>query len=507
MAVTTVTPNATATGASLYTISGGSANIHSALNDANDTTFIQKTNTIIGPADTILDFGTVTLTASQRVKQVRLRVRASTPTDVGRLNVYLGALISRKNYFYTGLAIRGTNTSPTTFTGPYFTSAPDGSEWTQTNLNNLRVKATEYKDTTDRGKFYELFADVDIVTAPTVGTVSAPVGAVSTTTPDITWTYVDSVDNSTQDYVQIKVFSSAQYNAAGWNVNTSTPTWTSGELASTELTSVVGVLLTPATYRCYVRVGKDINGTPFYSDYNFSEFTVSYSTQPVPTMAVAWSATLGRAAFEITGSSLSGGLTSQYHQVERSDDEGVTYNYIRNGDNITLTAANKGIIEDYEAPRGITAYYRSRAVGVDSNSIEYPSGYSVIQQVLITNDSTWWFKCIEDSDLNLGSVRVLKELDVQVDEPNTIFRPLGSSYPIVVAGPLQGEDGAYNLKTVTEDEWDDLYPLITHQGKLLIQDPFGNQKYIRVTDRKWTAETQSGNVYRDITLNYVEIEE
>jgi len=507
MAVTTVLPNATATGSSLYTISGGSANIHTALSDANDATFIQKTNTIIGSADTILDFGTVTLTASQRVKQVRLRVRASTPTDVGRLNVYLGALIARKNYFYTGLAIRGTNASATTFTGPYFTSAPDGSEWTQTNLNNLRVKVTEYKDTTDRGKFYELYADVDIVTAPTVGTVSAPVGGVSTTTPDITWTYVDSVDNSTQDYVQIKVFSSAQYNAAGWSVSTSTPTWTSGELASTELTSVVGVLLTPATYRCYVRVGKDINGTPFYSDYSFSEFTVNYTTQPVPTMAVAWSATLGRAAFEITGSSLSGGLTSQYHQVQRSDDEGVTYDYIRNGDNITLTAANKGIISDYEAPRGITAYYRSRAVGVDSNSIEYPSGWSVIQQVLITNDSTWWFKCIEDSDLNLGSVRVLKELDVKVDEPNTIFRPLGSNYPIIVAGPLQGEDGAYNLKTVTEDEWDNLYPLITHQGKLLIQDPFGNQKYVRVTDRKWTAETQSGNVYRDITLNYVEIEE
>ena len=100
MAVTTVLPNATATGSSLYTISGGSANIHTALSDANDATFIQKTNTIIGSADTILDFGTVTLTASQRVKQVRLRVRASTPTDVGRLNVYLGALISRKNYFY-----------------------------------------------------------------------------------------------------------------------------------------------------------------------------------------------------------------------------------------------------------------------------------------------------------------------------------------------------------------------------------------------------------------------
>jgi hypothetical protein len=507
MAVTTVSPNATATGSSLYTISGGSANIHSALSDGNDVTFIQKTSTVTGAADVILDFASATLTSSQRVKQVRLRARVSTPTDVGRLNVYLGALINRKNYFYSGLAIRGTNTSPTTFTGPYFTSAPDGSEWTQTNINNLRVKCTEYKESTDRGKFYELFVDVDIVTKPTVGTVSAPVGSVSTTTPDITWTYVDSVDNSTQDYVEIKVFSSSQYGAGGWNVDTSTPTWTSGELATTELTSVVGALLTPATYRCFVRVAKDINGTPFWSDWSYSEFTVNYTTQPVPTMAVAWSASLARASFTITGSSLSGGLTSQYHQVQRSDDEGVTWDYIRNGDNITLNASNQGIIDDYEAPRGITAYYRARAVGVDSNSIEYPSGWSITQQVLITNDSSWWFKCIEDSDLNKGSIRVLKELDVQVDEPNTVFRPLGSNYPIIVAGPLQGEDGAYNVKTVTEDEWDAIYPLITHQGKLLIQDPFGNQKYIRITDRKWTAETQSGNVYRDITLNYVEIAE
>ncbi len=507
MAVTTIVPNSTAAGSSLYTISGGSPTINAALSDNADGTFIQKASSVVGPADVILDFASVTLTASQRVKQVRLRPRVSTPNDNGRLNAYLGALIDRKNYFYTGLAVRGTNIAATTFTGPYFTSAPDGSEWTQTNLNNLRVKLTEYKESTDRGKFFDLFVDVDIVTKPTVGTVSAPVGTVATTTPDITWTYVDSVDGSTQDYVEIKVFSSAQYSAVGFSALTSTSTYESGELASTEQNSVVGTLLTPGAYRCFVRVGKDINGTPFFSDFNFSDFTVTYTTQSIPTMAVAWSASLGKASFTITGSSLGVGIVSQFHQVERSDDSGVTYDFIRDGEKITLNASNQGLVADYEAPRGITAYYRARAVGVDSNSIELPSGYSVIQQVLITNDSTWWFKCIKDSDLNLGSVRVLKELDVQVDEPNTVFRPLGSSYPTIVAGPLQGEDGAYNLKTVTEDEWDYIYPLITHQGKLLIQDPFGNQKYIRITDRKWTAETQSGNVYRDITLNYVEIAE
>ncbi len=272
MAVTTVTPNATATGASLYTISGGSATVNAALSDGNDATFIQKLSTVVGPADTILDFAAPTLSASERVKQVRLRARVSTPNDTGRLNIYLGALIDRKNYFYSGLAIRGTNTSPTTFTGPYFTSAPDGSEWTQTNINNLRVKCTEYKDSGDRGKFYELFVDVDVVTKPSVGVVSAPVGGTSTTTPDITWTYVDTIDNSTQDYAEIKVFSSGQYNAAGFNITTTTttPIWTSGEVATTELTSVVGALLTPETYRCFVRVAKDINGEPFWSDWNRS---------------------------------------------------------------------------------------------------------------------------------------------------------------------------------------------------------------------------------------------
>lgn len=504
MAITTIVPNSTATGASLYTISGGSPTINAALSDSSDSTFIQKTNTVIGPADLILDFATITLTSAQRVKQVRLRARINTPTDAGRINVYLGALISRKNYFYSGLAIRGTNAT-TTFTGPFFTSAPDGSAWNQTNLNNLRIKCTEYKDTSDRGTFFELFADVDIAAQPSVGTVSAPVGSISTTAPDITWTYVDATDNSTQDYYQIKVFSSAQYNAVGWNVDTSTPVFETGIVAGTEQNAVVGELLTPATYRCFVKVAKDINGTPFFSSYNFSEFTVSYTTQSVPTMTVSWSSVLGRASFVNTGTALTGGLTSQFHQIERSDDSGVTYDYIRDGERVELNATFQSITADNEAPRGIVAYYRCRSVGVDSNSVEYPSSYSPVQQVLITNDATWWFKAVEDSTLNYGGIRVLKELDVQVDEPNIIFRPLGSNYPLIISGPLQGEDGSYNIKTVNEEEWDEILPLLLHQGKLLVQDPLGNQKYLRITERKWTAETQSGNIYRDITATYVEV--
>jgi hypothetical protein len=82
-------------------------------------------------------------------------------------------------------------------------------------------------------------------------------------------------------------------------------------------------------------------------------------------MVVAWSSTLAKASFVNQGTSLGASFTSQYHQIQRSDDEGVTWDYIRDGENITLNASNQSVIEDYEAPRGITAYYRCRAVAVD----------------------------------------------------------------------------------------------------------------------------------------------
>jgi len=505
MAVTTVRPNATASGSGSFTLTGGGGSIHATLSDDTDATFLQKTSSVVGQASAIVDFGTTTISASQRVKQVRIRARCDTPTDEGRLNVYLGARVENQNYFHSALAIRGTN-SVTTFTGPYYTSAPNGEAWSQTAINGLRGKITEYEETGDRGKFYELYIDVDISAQPTVS-VSAPTGTItSTTAPDVTWTFSDT-DNETQAFYQIKVFTAAQYGAGGFSATTSTATYDSGEIASSDNTAVVGTLLLAGFYRAYVRTAKSVNGEPFWSDYAFSQFTISYTAPTIPTMAVAWDANLGKASFTLTGAAVPAGYVSQYYDVHRSDDDGVVYAEIRDGENITPNASHVGTVVDYEAPRDTVAYYRCRSVAVNASDQEFPSDWGTVQQILITNDETWWFKVIEEPDYNLGSIRVLKELDVEIDEPNTVFRPLGATRPIVVAGPLQGEDGGYNIKTITEAEWDEFYTILTHQGTILAQDPYGNQKYIRIVSRDWNAETISGVVHRDITLRYVEVDE
>jgi hypothetical protein len=504
MAVTTVRPNATASGSTLFTITGGTATLHETTNDDDDNTFFEKDSVVSGQASCLLDFGTTTISASQRVERVRLRARVETPNDDGRVNFYLGARADNQNYFHSAVAVRGTNAIGVV-TGPYYTSAPNGEDWSQDTINGLRAKVTEYNDSADVASVFELYIDVDIAAQPTV-TVSAPTGTITNSTaPDVTWAYADT-DNKTQAYYQIKVFTDAQYGAGGFDPLTSTALYDSGEIASSDSTAVVGTLLLSDTYRAYVRVGKAVNGSPFFSSFAFSQFTITVTPPTVPTLEAAWNSSLGKATLTVTGASPSP-YVSQYFDVHRSDDDGVIYAGVRNGEDITPNASFVGVAVDYEAPRGIVAYYRARAVGIDSNGNEFPSDWSTVSQVLITNDETWWFKAIDDPDINYGGIRVLAQLDTNIDEPNTVFRPLGSTRPIVVAGPLQGEDGIYSIKTVTEDEWDDLYPLIEYQGTILVQDPQENQKYIRVTARTWSADSKAdGVIHRNLDLAYVEVE-
>ena len=70
MSVTVVRPDSTPTGASNFTIFGGSATINAALSDNSDSTYVRKG--VSGNGAVIVGFGTTTILSSVRVKQVRL---------------------------------------------------------------------------------------------------------------------------------------------------------------------------------------------------------------------------------------------------------------------------------------------------------------------------------------------------------------------------------------------------------------------------------------------------
>jgi hypothetical protein len=127
-------------------------------------------------------------------------------------------------------------------------------------------------------------------------------------------------------------------------------------------------------------------------------------------------------------------------------------------------------------------------------------------QLAIPNDGAWWVKSITAPSLNRAAVRVLAGLDEEVAEDTGVFRPKGRSTALVVAGSIYGRDGTYRIATLGEDEWNAVYALIRHQGVLLVQDPAGGQKYIRVTGRRIKTTGAVGALRREAELVYVEVD-
>jgi len=506
VAIVTVRPDAVSTGASNFTVTGA-ANAAAATNDDSDATYVRKSSAVSGTQTLSLTFGTTTIAADERVRRVRLRARVETDNANGKMDLMLGTRVSGQTYYFTGYAVRGAVgvSVPVDVTGAWFSASPDGAAWDQTRIDALRGQYIEYKDSSDIGYVYELYIDVDVASQPTLN-VTAPTGTItSSATPEVQWTYTDPDAADPQGFYQIKVFTSAQYGAGGFDPATSDATWTSGIVGSSELGAAIAEPLLSGTYRAYVRVAKAINGEPFWSDWDYEQFTLSLTPPPTVTVDAAWSATEGKATLTLTGDAAGGSYTSQYFQVQRSDDSGVTWALLRDGDDIAVSGSYTATVTDYEAPRGLTVRYRARSIGV-SGEERIPSAWSTaIPQVLVTNDGTWWLKAVADPTLNVGSLIATGELTRRIEEPNTVFRVLGRSLPIVVAGLIGGVDGQLRLTALNDTQWDAIEDVLSHQGTLLVQDPLGRQNYIRIVTRSWVERYAAGRIVRDITADYVQV--
>ena len=507
MAITTLRPDGVSAGASNFTVTGA-ADAAAATNDDSDSTYVQKSSSLSGTATVALTFGTLSIAADERVKRVRLRARVETDNANGKMDLMLGTRVSGLTYYYTGYAVRGAVgvSTPADVTGAWFTASPDGASWDQARVDALRGQFIEYKDSSDRGFVYELYIDVDIASQPTIS-VTAPTGTITATaTPEVQWTYTDPDSADPQTFYEVRVFTAAQYGAGGFDPATSTATWESGKVESSEPGAFVGDGLLSATYRAYARVAKSVNGQPFWSDWGYSAFTISVTPPPTVTVVAAWAATEGKATLTLEGGNPVG-FTSQYFQVQRSDNSGVTWALLRDGNNVTPSGSYTAEVLDYEAPRGLTVRYRARSIGV-SGEERIPSAWSaVIPQVLVTNDGTWWLKAVTAPTLNTGSLQVTGPLSVAVEEEHVVFRPLGKNLPIVVSGLIGGRDGSYRIIASTDTEWDALDAILMHQGVLLVQDPAGRQSYIRAVNRNWMEAYSAGRIVREVTFDFYEVDD
>lgn len=246
------------------------------------------------------------LATDERIKQVRLRGRVimnvpvagfgatvtATVRDpqsgLGRTgSVYAEADPPRDEWFTSNAS------SVQAKTGAWRTTPPpnDGAEWTPAIVNRAQLEFVWYYSDDGGGtntnlRLSEAYLDVDVRGRPTVSGVT--VTGVDTTRPTVSWTYNPNADGDRQVRYRVKVFTAAQYSAAGFDPDVSPAAWDSGHKLSASTNHELGIdLANGASYKVYVAAAQDFNRAPWYSAWAASAaFTVSITPPPTPTLSV-----------------------------------------------------------------------------------------------------------------------------------------------------------------------------------------------------------------------------
>jgi len=296
-------PNANWNNNGAFTISGGASTVYGALSDDSNSTYITRTSLTV-PASYEMEMGTTSISATEKIVSVNLRAKFNVGTN-GIIQLSLGAITDRNGrtvYYSVPFTKQKTFATSTVDTSLYLTSAPNGETWTQTLIDNLVVKFIDGAITSaDRAQLIEIYVDVLTTNQPTLS-VTAPIGTITDTSfPAVNWTYSD-IDGDVQSAYQIKIFSSSQYGASGFNVETSTSILDTGIIYSTNTGQSVEIdLPNSTTYRAYVKVAQLVNGINYFSNWNYSQFTMGIDSPATPTVVAVYDSTTGSVAVTVYG--------------------------------------------------------------------------------------------------------------------------------------------------------------------------------------------------------------
>lgn len=497
--VTTLRPNGTAS-AGPWTASA--TTLHGDTSDNSDATYIN----LSPPGSCVLDLSTFTVPAGAIIRSVTVRVRADTVFSFVSADLILGGSAAP-------MGSASTSGSFVTYTLGTSTVAPDGHAWTQSNISALQIRLN---CTSGLGvNVREVYVDVAYNQAPTA-TVTAPTGTSTTNSrPPVAWTYSDP-EGDHQERYWVKVFSAAQYGAGGFNPETSTATWGSGQVLSSA-TSATPAKLANGTYRAYVKVA-DVGSGGRWGPWAFSGFVVNVASPPAaPTLTATADTAHGRVTLDLTdgNGSLAGGLTYTA-TVERSADGGDTWQQVRvaigssppSYDPIPITSAGRHYtnLYDYEAPYG-ALLYRAIEAADDGAGGELVGTYSSSAAVTFAPIDTWLLDPLDPS------TRVI--LDPQL--PFKYSRRIRASAVDVLGGPLpvarsdgsKGEMGELSVDTVGQDEHDALDLIVGSGQTLLLRIPGGERgRYLFVTsniDTVVVALVDSASGFRTSTFQWVEV--
>lgn len=320
----------------------------------------------------------------------------------------------------------------------------------------------------------EVFLDITYIPIPTVN-VTAPTGTIGVSRPKVRW---DMTGDYPQERFRVKVFSSAQYGGAGFNVDNSTALYDSGEQVGSKDVFTPTLNLPDAdTYRFYVKVAQRVGSTTQWSAWDFSTTTVAVTPAAVPTLTVTAQPVDARIQIVAT---ISGSPTWQFVNIERLRDG--AWVPVRNADRALVTGTTFTVY-DYESGNGELVQYRAQSV-IEDPAGDIASAWSAPTSSVSWSSTLTVLKSLTQPILNraiyIESLPVLKRRI-----PRGVIDVAGRSDPVVVSDVRKSPEGTVTFITLTDDDRDDLINLLNTGETLLLQTPeedgFGS-RYISCGD-------------------------
>jgi len=351
-------------------------------------------------------------------------------------------------------------------------------------------------------RFTKVWQEYDLVSLPT-GTPT--VTSNTTDKPVITWTFADT-DGGVQASAVAKVFTSAQMAASGFSASTSTPLW-SGTVIGTAatITPGTGIVTNGLVYRPFLQVFKDLPPTSVPSAISSatSTTTASITTPSAPSLSTTYSSSTSRTFVTATTSGTFRTVIFQGTALGTALDP--AYRLLKD----TTADGTGGIsVYDYYMPRGTAVVYGSYVVNTSS-----PFNASAVTYSTVTTGSatTWELRSVNDPATVYNLALPVTGIQFDQYEGQTVYRPLGSPYPVVTSGDIGGDDGSMTIVTTNQTTWDNIKAMFDLQSDLYLTSPFvdstgiARRWFIRVTGRTWAESGIPSAQVRTASVSFVEV--
>lgn len=261
-------------------------------------------------------------------------------------------------------------------------------------------------------------------------------------------------------------------------------------------------------FRTYVRSAhRLVDGALLWGKWNLEAFNSNYTAPTTPTMTAHTHN--DRTMINLTQASAGGGPAIAYLRLERSLDNGETWETFRYGTEAT-TDNLPNVTQtyfDYEVTLFRNIQYRAFSVST-TLEVEIFSAASAIQTVFHTHHKV---KLLDPLDALGGATFPVEDswLNASRRRTRSFKQPMGRKKPIVIRGSADSDSFEMTVVVVGETQWDKLMELLANRT-LYVQTPKGSW-YADIAgdvghqDRLWDRRQGEQDVWK-VTIPFQEVD-